>query len=251
MNWIDNLVRAGILQNDRKPAVHVLMGGNIQDDWQLFPERAAIVIGTQDQLLSRALNRGYSMSRFMWPVHFALLNTDCLWVLDEVQLMGSGIATSAQLQAFRKDLGTIFDTKSIWMSATHSGSWLRTVDFQKHSQNLFELGLSDNDKAHPEIKRRFFAGKPISRIDAPHGDLKAICGKVLSLHRRGSLTLVIVNRVQRAVELYRILSKKADADLVLIHSRFRPVDRRKALDRLLSRSEKDDMICVSTCNVAH
>jgi hypothetical protein len=47
-------------------------------------------------LLSRALNRGYGMSRYRWPMHFGLLNNDCLWVMDEVQLMGSGLTTSLQ-----------------------------------------------------------------------------------------------------------------------------------------------------------
>ena len=53
-----------------------------------------VIVGTQDQLLSRALNRGYSMSRFRWPVHFGLLDNDCLWVMDEIQLMGCIIRKS-------------------------------------------------------------------------------------------------------------------------------------------------------------
>ena len=31
--------------------------------------------------------RGYAMSRFRWPVDFALLHNDSQWVFDEVQLM--------------------------------------------------------------------------------------------------------------------------------------------------------------------
>ena len=88
-------------------AVTVLMGGEDKDEWDLYPERDAIIIGTQDMLLSRALNRGYGMSRYRWPVHFGLLNNDCLWVMDEVQLMGVGVETSAQMQAFCRSFGTI------------------------------------------------------------------------------------------------------------------------------------------------
>jgi hypothetical protein len=40
-------------------------------DWDLHPEDPAIIIGTQDMLLSRALNRGYAMNRHRWPMHFA------------------------------------------------------------------------------------------------------------------------------------------------------------------------------------
>ncbi|MBN2054059.1 DEAD/DEAH box helicase, partial [bacterium] len=47
--------------------LHVLMGGAGRDTWDLHPERRAILIGTQDMLLSRALNRGYGMSRYRWP----------------------------------------------------------------------------------------------------------------------------------------------------------------------------------------
>ncbi len=56
--------------------VHLLMGGEEPTDWALWPDRDAILIGTQDMLLSRALNRGYGMSRYRWPVHFGLLNND-------------------------------------------------------------------------------------------------------------------------------------------------------------------------------
>jgi CRISPR-associated endonuclease/helicase Cas3 len=41
----------------------VLMGGeeldNSRREWDIYPEKPAILIGTQDMLLSRALNRGY------------------------------------------------------------------------------------------------------------------------------------------------------------------------------------------------
>lgn len=100
------LKRLGISRGDwslsfqeQSVGVAVLMGGEELVDWDLVPEQDAVIIGTQDMLLSRALNRGYGMSRYRWPMHFALLNNDCLWVYDEVQLMGPGLATSAQLEA--------------------------------------------------------------------------------------------------------------------------------------------------------
>jgi len=41
--------------------LYLLMGGAVANHWDLEPERDSILIGTQDQLISRALNRGYSM----------------------------------------------------------------------------------------------------------------------------------------------------------------------------------------------
>ena len=81
------------------------MGGEDDGEWDIYPEHQAIIIGTQDMLLSRALNRGYGMSRYRWPIHFGLLNNEALWVMDETQLMGVGVETSAQLDAFRERLG--------------------------------------------------------------------------------------------------------------------------------------------------
>src|SRR5690554_212257 len=43
------------------PTCHILMGGDVDEQWARRPEEAAVVIGTQDMLLSRALMRGYAM----------------------------------------------------------------------------------------------------------------------------------------------------------------------------------------------
>jgi CRISPR-associated endonuclease/helicase Cas3 len=92
------------------PAVPVfrLMGGDLEEDWESLPDRDWVLVGTQDQLLSRALNRGYCMTPHNWPLHFGILNNDCRWVLDEVQLMGLGLWTSAQLDWMRaRRFGTV------------------------------------------------------------------------------------------------------------------------------------------------
>ncbi len=61
-----------------KSASTSLWGGEESGDWDMHPEKEAILIGTQDMLVSRALNRGYGMSRYRWPMHFGLLNNDAL-----------------------------------------------------------------------------------------------------------------------------------------------------------------------------
>ena len=93
--WIRNL---GLSD---EVGLHKIMGGEDAGEWDTQAVRNAVLVGTQDMLLSRALNRGYGMSRYRWPMHFGLLNSDCLWVMDEVQLMGPGLWTSAQLDWMR------------------------------------------------------------------------------------------------------------------------------------------------------
>lgn len=244
--WIERLVQQQLIDSDRKPSVHLLMGGEIDADWDRYPERDAILIGTQDQLLSRALNRGYGTSRFRWPVQFGLLNSDCLWVMDEVQLMGSGLATTTQLQAFRKMFGVMLPVRSLWMSATLHKDWLLTVNFKDFVQGLRSVELSDEDRAESSVSMRINAKKPLESISAPDR-MDQLARLVVSRHRKGTLTLVVVNTVGRATELYHAIKQsKTNAALSLIHSRFRPGDRRKALDRMLLSPRGEGSICVST-----
>ena len=128
VNWFANL---GWLQPDyaQFPAryrpswcsdqvpVFRLMGGEETAEWEGRPEGEAVLVGTQDMLLSRALNRGYAMKPNYWPIAFGLVNVDALWVLDEVQLMGVGRTTSVQLHQFRCPPRRL-PRESLWMSAT-------------------------------------------------------------------------------------------------------------------------------------
>src|ERR1019366_6222520 len=123
---IQRLADAGLMLPIK---VYRLMGGSEDNDVKLGPDEEAILVGTQDILLSRALNRGYARKPFRWPVDFALLNNDCLWVMDEVQLPGDGLATSTQLAAFREEFNVFGAAPSCWISATIDPTWMETVDF--------------------------------------------------------------------------------------------------------------------------
>ena len=233
--WIENLKEIGLLPADQLPAVHILMGGEDAAQWDLQPEKNAILIGTQDMLLSRALNRGYGMSRYRWPMHFGLLNTDCLWVMDETQLMGVGVETSAQLDGFRHaPAGT--GSFTWWMSATLDPARLSTVDHPMPDGGWPTLALGEVDHDSEAVKKRIHSIKPLAMCPESvslNGASKASYTKALAefireKHRPGTFTLVVVNRVNRAQEVYRLLrdSKVAvAADIALIHSRFRPGDR--------------------------
>ncbi|MFH2098065.1 MAG: CRISPR-associated helicase Cas3', partial [Pseudomonadota bacterium] len=245
--WLASL---GLASNGGSEGVRisVLMGGDANQDWDLFPEQDAILIGTQDMLLSRALNRGYAMSRFRWPVAFGLLNNDCLWVLDEVQLMGSGLSTSTQLEAFRNGMGTVFRAQSQWMSATLHPDWLRSVDFEPSQDKAEEIGLGEHDLVHPDVKARMWAAKPISRARTDvTKDGKAEAREILTAHKAGTLTLVIVNTVLRARAIHAALQKaKGPAKTLLVHSRFRPPDKSHILENLLEAPGQSGTIAVTT-----
>jgi len=229
--------------------VFKLMGGVTERNWDMYPEYNQIIVGTQDMLLSRALNRGYAMSRFRWPVQYGLLNNDCLWVLDEVQLMGSGFSTSVQLQSFREKNGTFFKCHTIWMSATCEPDWLETVDHTKPDDDetlvlsTEDLGVEALKKRYSAVKKLEYAGITLKKKEKREVQnyIEALSEKALELHT-GNISLVIVNTVERAQSLYQSLKKKAiegtSPDIKLIHSRFRPVERTK-LNNLLNERPED------------
>lgn len=235
------------LEPEPEIAVHVLMGGDADEDWQLYPEKDAVIIGTQDMLLSRALNRGYAMNRFRWPIPFALLNNDALWVLDELQLMGAGMPTAAQLAAFRNDMGTFGPAQTMWMSATVRPGWLKTYDYAI-SEKPFSLSVDEQQE--PRIKKRLEARKILERIElkcgaGAKGYSKELASQVRNLHCAGTQTLVVLNTVARARQVFSALQtalnkdkdKSALPELLLIHSRFRPPDRQNIIEKLISPVE--------------
>jgi CRISPR-associated endonuclease/helicase Cas3 len=243
--WVNNLLASADLGLDAaareqlewltKHSPIILMGGEENDpvrrDWDLHPERPAILIGTQDMLLSRALNRGYGMARARWPMHFGLLNNDALWVLDETQLMGVGLATSAQLQAFRNPETK---THTWWMSATLQSSWLETPDTR---ELVTGFPPPVTTALPPEIAE---IQKPLAL--SPAVDDKSVAAFVESLPLIGVM-LVILNTVRRARAVYDALIKKksfGDADIHLVHSRFRPHERAAWLTQFLSRDAKTE-----------
>ncbi|MGH9629002.1 MAG: type I-G CRISPR-associated helicase/endonuclease Cas3g, partial [Bryobacteraceae bacterium] len=226
--------------------VYLLMGGAVEQDWETEPEQPAILIGTQEMLLSRVLNRGYAMSRHGWPIHFALLNNDSLLVCDEVQLMSSGLATTLQLDAWRKTLGSLGPSATWWMSATLGMHWLDTVDHPSTGLEIVEL--SNSDRAHPELSRRIDASKPLRSVTPQtETDLARL---ILEQHKPRSLTLVVVNTVDRAQKTWRELQNRVQRirrdqpELMLLHSRYRPPDRAALETRL--RENKLSGIVIAT-----
>jgi CRISPR-associated endonuclease/helicase Cas3 len=250
--WLTNLKAGGHI--DREVEVYTIMGGTLEEGWERFPERPAILVGTQDMLLSRALNRGYAMSRYRWPMHFALLNNDCLWVCDEVQLMGPAFETTLQLDAFRPHRwGAYGPTATWWMSATLDEKGFETVDRAAITHRLPAPLLADSSQLEAAVTEdarlaaRLRAAKRVRLVTQQPKP-----AEVIRQHQAGSLTLVIFNTVKNAAKWHaallndRALKKPTPASnpahvgpgqVLLLHSQFRPPERRAAVERLLKFEE--------------
>jgi len=216
-----------------KVRVHRLLGGEGRVDraWRERPGQPTILVATVDMVLSRQLMRGYAASRWTWPVEFGLLHAGCHIVFDEVQLLGPALATGRQLDAFRRSFGVAAPCSSTWMSATLDPERLRTVDNEAVAAP-FTLAEADRQRG---LERRLSGTRVIEERAA--AEPKALAELAIAEHRRrpGALVLVIVNTVKRAQETYgqlKRLSKGAEGlDAALLHSRFRPSDRRSIIQQ--------------------
>ncbi|MCL4714159.1 MAG: CRISPR-associated helicase Cas3' [Hyphomonadaceae bacterium] len=236
----------------------VLIGGRSQEkripDWIMRPDEPAILIGTQDLLVSAALMRGYAVSRFRWPVDFALLHNDALWVFDEVQLTGATLATSAQLEAFRRQFKMAKNSRTLWMSATLDPAWLRTVDFKPADvYRSSDLSKEDIDRA----RHLWSAGKTLARLDISERDLAKKDGparyattvaKEAAKHARPQANMIVfLNTVARAQAVFKALQGSgAGPEPLLIHSRFRAAERRALTQRLNEAPPSAGRIVVAT-----
>jgi len=243
------LQRLGMLQDPHSPekgvGVHVLMGGADAGRWHLYPEADAVLIGTQDMLLSRAMNRGYACPRARWPMEFGLLNQDALWVMDEVQLMDVGLATSGQLQVFRyqdeRANKSLRPCATWWMSATLQREWLsKSPDIKPLTDELPQSRIAADARRGPLWEG---VSKHLETISC--GSVTELAEEVAQRHEqqgfgREGPTLVVLNTVKRAVEAWEKLKenrtiKENSVDVRLVHSRFRPAERKSWGNEFLNR----------------
>jgi CRISPR-associated endonuclease/helicase Cas3 len=241
---ISGWLNAAGLHNEVR--LHVLMGGVAAERWTLDIDKPAILVGTQDMLLSRALNRGYASGRGMWPMEFGSLHQDVLWTLDEVQLMDVGLATSGQLSAFRdqdsaREHGRLRPAHTWWMSATLQPRWLQSVDRPEPIASKLSIPAEHRKGGLFDVQKRLVRSEHIQGADAI-----AACAR--EHHVPGQVSLVVVNRVTTAIDVYDALvnafsegkgkkrERRADApEVELVHSRFRGFERAKWAERFLRR----------------
>ena len=245
----EGLERLGLLwdgsgDHSGRVGVHLLMGGASTDvEWSLYPEESAVFIGTQDMLLSRALNRGYAAPAARWPMEFGQLSQDALWVMDEVQLMDVGLATSAQLQAFLDDdqPKSFRPRNTWWMSATLQPDWLRSVDTAQHHGTWIDRPVI----VDPGQRQRGLGAvrKVLGKAEFPAKSSREFAQFIAEKHKAsgdgeyGKITLVVCNTVARAIETTQALrALDLAASLELVHSRFRPAERAGWRERFLDRA---------------
>jgi CRISPR-associated endonuclease/helicase Cas3 len=243
--WLENLG-----DEAREVALHIVMGGEgrTQGEWRIRMDQPAIVVGTVDSLVSKILNRGYGISRAIYPIDFALVTNGAQWVLDEIQLCPESTKTLRQVAAFADpnrtgSWPTAEPLALTCMSATVSAPLLDTVDNPPpDEQSIIRIETADRTGA---LARRLDAARTIRQLPVKPGETKSVAVAIRQRHRPGTLTLAVVNRVETARAIYEEL-RKGPTPCTLLHSRFRGIDRERLIDRVINEPGESDHIVVST-----
>lgn len=246
--------------------VRILMGDQADDDWGTEGDHPCVVVGTQDMVLSRLLNRGFALPRTRWPMAAGALSHDSWFVWDEVQLMANGLTTSIQIAAARETprYGVFAPSSDLWMSATISSESLRTVDFSPpdpgDKSRWFQLEPTETDGeplksvvAARRTIRRARVSSPSAR-SAPNAYAQELANHVAAvsphwLNATHPLLLIIVNTVARAQAVHEALAPWAEAkdyELGLLHSRFRGAERSRLSDWIHRQHSGQPRVVVST-----
>jgi CRISPR-associated endonuclease/helicase Cas3 len=233
--WLANLNLTG------EVALHVAMGGRGESQWQWRQDmdRPAIIVGTVDSLVSKALNRGYGIGRATFPVDFALVTNGAHWVIDEIQLCRESTTTLRQLAAFSQAYATAEPFGLTCMSATVPAGLLETVDNPVVTGTVTIMP----EERTGELAVRLGAERTIRKLSVTPGDYKAIASAALGRHRAGELTLVVLNTVDAAKEVFKHVRKDTEKT-TLLHSRFRGTERERLLDTIIK--DPRDRIVVAT-----
>jgi CRISPR-associated endonuclease/helicase Cas3 len=237
--WLDNLGLAD------EVALHVVMGGegSSQRQWRVDMHKPAIVVGTVDSLVSKALNRGYGIGRSIYPIDFALVTNGAHWVIDEIQLCQESTTTLRQLAGFARVFGTAEPFGLTCMSATVAPSLLDTVDNPAPGPDgMMQI---ESEERTGELAVRLGARRTVRRLIADPGDTKEIAATARGSHRPGTLTLVVMNTVKAAQAVYEDL-RGGPVPCVLLHSRFRVHERQRLVKEVTAPPQEQGRIVVAT-----
>lgn len=237
--WLENLDLTG------QVALHVVMGGTgeTQRQWRLEMHQPAIVVGTIDSLVSKALNRGYGISRATYPIDFALVTNGAHWVIDEIQLCPESTTTLRQLAAFAVDFGTAEPFGLTCMSATIPDELLGTVDNPAPERGQ-TVSIEPAERVG-DLAVRLAGQRTVRRLAAEPADYLLIAAAIRDRHRPATLTLAVLNTVDAARQVFAGL-RDQPVPCTLLHSRFRGIERERLISEITAQPGEQGHIVVAT-----
>jgi hypothetical protein len=102
-DWLESL---GLADEVGLHATNGVWAQSSGPDWRVDMHRPAIVIGTSEALLSKALNRAFGVGPAGWPIDFALVTNGAHWIAAEPGQYPRAAATLGRISQLARELGT-------------------------------------------------------------------------------------------------------------------------------------------------
>jgi CRISPR-associated endonuclease/helicase Cas3 len=238
LDEVAGLVRGWLanLELTDEVALHVVLGdrGASTGDWREDMHRPAVIVGTVETLVTKALNRGYGIGPVIFPVDFGLVTNGAHWIVDDARLCPAATTTLRQLAGWAGRRGTAepFGLTCIsCLPVTVPGATIAVAPEERTGELAVRLG----------------AARTIRRAQPAAGDYPALADAVRGLHRAGTMTLVVLNTVSAAQAVYRRL-RGGPVACTLVHAQLRGVERVARLADVAASPA--DRLVVSTGEVA-
>lgn len=156
-------------------------------EWSADPSRPAIILGTVDMIGSRLLFSGYGLGFKTKPLHAGFLGQDALLVHDEAQLEP---AFQDLLLAIKEEQDRCKEFRQF-----------RVMELSATTRGSDVFGLSEKDRAVPDVKKRIHA-KKILHLHL-NDDEKKLADRLADLalqHKDANRAVLVFARTVEAVE---------------------------------------------------
>lgn len=241
------------LEVHEDPLLVARMRGGITWDWRWLdrPDRAAVVVGTVDQLGSRLAFRGYGLSSKLAPLDAAHVGTDSLLVVDEAHLA----------DPFRQFVSSALDLDQPAEPVPVSQPSVVIMSATPPTSAAAVAGISERDERHPVAGARLHAPKRLHTV-RPEGKshsaatVEAMASAALALASEPgpSVVGVVCNTVARARAVFdRVRTGRNANEVALLTGRIRPFDRERVIEEVMKhigvdrdRATSRSFIAVST-----
>lgn len=219
---------------DADPLEVIRLRGGVKTRTPTDPAQPAIVLSTLPMYGSRLLFRGYGSSRKMRPTDAAMAGTDSLVLLDEAHLAPHLVSLCDALEecaSKQRDVLQGVRSRPRIVALTATG---RTED-----QSRFDL--DDRDYAHPIVRQRLDAPKPIRLLECEARYVaKTLANAMKSLlaDAPGPATgVVFANTPKTARQAFEQLKKlmSDSAEILLLTGRSREREAERVRGRVLHR----------------
>lgn len=154
LRCVGDRLRAVSALRDAPPLEIIQLRGGMSSGRPQDPSQPAVVLSTIPMYGSRLLFRGYGSSRSMRPIDAALAGTDSLVLVDEAHLASHLMSLVPAL----KDCAPRIE--ELWKSGRSHPQIVSLTATGDTGNGRFDL--DETDRAHPEVRKRLHATKPLT-----------------------------------------------------------------------------------------